>query len=307
MMTRILITGADGFIGKHVVRELKNSGYDLNLMIHHNPSDELKNLLSNSDFIYVGDIKETVKNDDSFKNVDVVVHLAANTNITTAIQNPILDFNASAATVTLLDAMNKNNVTKFLFLSGGRVYGIPQYSPVDENHPLNPDEPYGAGKLIGEVYAKLYARSGIKSTILRAYTIYGPGLFSVTGSNSRVVARFTEKLLKGEPITIFGNGSLQRNFMYVADLSWLIKEIIKRELWGETMNVASDNQTTIKELAEILAAKLGKPLKIEYKDHIPGDFDQYPSIERLRSKMSDMKFTLLEEGLDKYIASITTR
>tara|TARA_Y100000310_G_scaffold82715_1_gene79308 strand:- start:14250 stop:15191 length:942 start_codon:yes stop_codon:yes gene_type:complete len=306
MTKTILVTGADGFIGKHLVRTLKGQDYTLSLMTHNEPSTELQGMLDGRDRVTVGDISKTLTSADAFRDVETVVHLATYANVQKAVQEPLLDFAVSQHTATLLDRMKAHEVPNFLFFSAGRVYGTPQREVVNETHPLEPIEPYGAGKLFGETQAKLYARHGIQTTSLRVFSIYGPGQRAKPGSITGVVAIFAEKLLEEQPLKIYGDGSLQRNFLHVQDLASLTTGIIEKGLWGETLNVASDTQVTIKELAETLGEVIGVEPTITYEKAVDGDIPCIPSIEKLKRTFSPLNFTPFKKGLKNYVTWLRT-
>jgi len=209
-----------------------------------------------------------------------------------------LDINAKG-TFNMLELAKQFGVKKFVHASTGSVYGEARYKPQDEEHPVLPTSYYGISKLAGENYVKVFEHLyGLDTTVLRYFHVYGPRQES--SDVGGVVSIFVRKLLAGEPITIFGDGTQQRSFTYV-------KDVVKANLLaatsagtkGQVYNCASGIKITIRELVDMVAQILGvKNPKINYEDWTPGDIKVFDiSNEKIRNKLGMTFLTDFEKGL----------
>jgi UDP-glucose 4-epimerase len=182
--------------------------------------------------------------DRIIKECDVIVHLAAST-LRTSLVNPKRTVNINVSgTMNILEAARNHGVKKVIYSSASSVYGIPQYLPVDEDHPKNPTTVYGVSKLSCEhllrVYNTLY---GMSYLIFRFTNVYGPRQRVETGGLIPVVLT---RMLKGEEIFVYGDGSQTRDFVYVEDVVNMITQaVLNEEFKNETFNLGSGKQTSI--------------------------------------------------------------
>lgn len=303
---RILVTGGSGFIGSHLIDRLLLEGAEVISLCRGQMMENREYFKNNSNKIIqiIGGIRDSAKLDEALEDVSIVFHLAAFTNVRGGIERPILDFQDTAmGTVELLQAMTDKNIKKLVFLSAGRVYGNPQYVPVNEQHPLNPLEPYGLSKYTSELWCRYYEKNfGIQPIIMRLFSTYGERQLPKKNSTTNVISIFTTRLLNEEDIFIYGDGSLLRDFIYIGDLINIMIRSVERDVWEEVFNVASGRRVTMRELAEMMVAMI-KPVKskIIYKEPIKGDVSLYPDISNLRAKVGYTEFVSLEVGLQKYI------
>jgi len=252
-----LITGGAGFVGSNLADAIVD--YLDHLVILDNMAtgslENVENLLDNNREKVTLMQKDVRSYEDCLKatkDVDVIFHLAAQINPTKAVDDPIYDFEVNArGTLNILEAARKNRVTKLVYASTN-VYGNPKYLPIDEDHPMDLLSPYAASKLAGEAYAIVYHNTyGVKTVRLRLSNIYGPR--QTTKSGSGAVAIFTERVLRGQPPIIFGDGDQTRDFVYVTDVvKALIKASVVPGAEGEVFNIGSGVETTIKDLARAI-------------------------------------------------------
>ncbi len=267
-----LITGGCGFIGTSFIKRLaaENSGY--NIRVVDNLSVGTRRDLANScSFEEVGiheldskpmsgvqlvvaDIMDEVLASTLCRNMDVIVHLAANTGVGPSVENPRFDCLANVmGTFNYLEAARLNKVKRFIFASSGAPAGevIP---PIHEEMAPHPVSPYGASKLAGEGYCSAYFRTfGVETVALRFGNVYGPG----SAHKNSVVARFIKKALQGDSLEIYGDGTQTRDFIYIDDLLDVLFLVASREgVGGEIFQIASSYETTIFELAEMLKQTL---------------------------------------------------
>lgn len=302
---KVLITGGTGFLGSHLADKLLAEDYKVILMGRGTSLNNISHLLGNKKVEFV---KGEITNADDVKkaldNVDIVFHLAAFTNVKESIIEPKKDFDTSViGTVTLLEGMRRQKKDKLIYISAGRVYGIPKYVPVDEKHPICPVDPYGLGKYIGEEYCKFYGRNyGIKTIILRLFSVYGPRQIPKPNSTTGIISIFVDRVIKGEDIIIYGDGFLKRDLLHVSDFNNILLNLVKKNLWGNTFNVASGVVYKIKDIAELVINIVGaKKSKIVFRDSLTGDVNLYPDINKLKNAINFKPSIDLKDGIVDYV------
>ncbi|MCC7352913.1 MAG: NAD-dependent epimerase/dehydratase family protein [Anaerolineae bacterium] len=217
---RVLVTGGAGFIGSHVVDTIVGAGHHV-AIVDDLSTGKRANLNPKATF-YQADIRDENALAPIFaqEQPEAVCHQAALANVREAMAQPVRYASVNVlGSLTLLEMCRQYGVQRFVYAStGGAVYGEPQSLPVNEEHPINPLDPYGASKHHVEHYLHLYRHNyGLRYTVLRYANVYGPRQdpFGEAG----VVAIFTNKLLAGETPTINGTGEQERDFVYVGDVA----------------------------------------------------------------------------------------
>jgi nucleoside-diphosphate-sugar epimerase len=272
---RALVTGGAGFIGSHIIEELLAMGIQVVSVDNYvaGKHENLSAFKANRRFREVEcDITDYARLKECFDGVDLVFHEAASKK-TICLRDPRrdLEINAKGA-FNILELARDFKVRKVVHASTGSVYGEAQYYPTDEKHPLNPTSYYGVSKLAGEKYAMAFAHLyGLDVTVIRYFHVYGPRQeYSDVGG---VVSIFARHALRGEPITIYGDGTQQRSFTNVKDVVRANIFLASRpETRGECYNCASGIKVTIGELADKVRTLTGRPdLPLKYGDWTPGD------------------------------------
>lgn len=269
---RWLITGGCGFIGRNVVASLLRrtndrirvfdnlsvgTRDDLTAVANYSEvlADKLRSEIDESRVeLVIGDIRDRDLAVRVTSDIDVVVHLAANTGVGPSVVDPHLDCTTNViGTLNYLDACRRNNVKRFVFASSGAPIGDCE-PPLHEELPAHPVSPYGASKLAGEAYCSAFKRSfGIDTVALRFGNCYGP-LSSHKGS---VVAKFIREALAGAPWDLYGDGKQTRDFIFVDDVVEAIYlGATTDNVGGEVFQIATSIETTVLELTERLAATL---------------------------------------------------
>jgi UDP-glucose 4-epimerase len=217
---RILVTGGAGFIGSHIVDAFVAAGHQVAVVDNLN-TGKLANLNPAASFFQV-DIRDAAGLAQVFEQVqpEVISHQAALADVRGSLREPDIYAEVNViGSIRLLEQARLHGVRKVLYAStGGAVYGEPEYVPVREDHAINPLDPYGASKHTVEHYLFLYRHNfGLDYASLRYPNVYGPR--QDPHGEAGVVAIFTGKMLAGEPCTINGDGTQQRDFVYVGDVA----------------------------------------------------------------------------------------
>ncbi len=217
---RTLVTGGAGFIGSHIVDAFVAAGHQVAVVDNLN-TGKLANLNPAASFFQV-DIRDAAGLARVFERVrpEVISHQAALADVRGSLREPDLYAEVNIiGSIRLLELARQHGVRKVVYAStGGAVYGEPEYVPVREDHPINPLDPYGASKHTVEHYLFIYKHNyGLDYASLRYPNVYGPR--QDPHGEAGVVAIFTGKMLAGEPCTINGDGTQQRDFVFVADVA----------------------------------------------------------------------------------------
>lgn len=254
-----LITGGCGFIGTNLVRQLILEGMKGKIRVFdsfevgqpEHVENALKGLPARRVEFLQGDIRDFEATSKAAEGADIVVHLAANTGVQPSILDPRADLMANVTgTFNVLEACRQRKVSRFVFASSGAPIGNTE-PPIHEKIAPRPASPYGASKLAGEGYCSAYAHSfGLHTSALRFGNVYGP----YSRNKSSVVARFIKLALAGETLTINGDGTQTRDYVYVGDLIGAITATAtKNTPPGEIFQIATGKETSVRELAEELA------------------------------------------------------
>lgn len=308
---RLIITGAAGLYGVHMVNALANAEYVEKII---GVDDFSRNFLAETVFTGPNVQKfELVKMDyanlDKKKidelRPDVVVHLAASVSIPESMDDPWKYFkNNEEGTFKLTQNLLASKAQPTLiYASSPEVYGNPKYVPMDENHPLNPTSTYAVTKLACEKHCmSMWEWYKYPVTVIRNFNTYGEN--QNLWGYSAVIPAFIQNALKGEALTIDGDGKQTRDFMYVADAVNAYKMVIEnpRASKGETFNIGTGTDTSINNLADSILSMTGSKSKIVHRDARLGDLRALrANIEHIKSKLGWDPTVTMEEGLQKTI------
>ncbi len=302
----ILVTGGAGFIGSNLCYSL-TSREDYNIIVLDNLSvgslDNLSDILDRIEFIK-GDIRDYELLSKLISRIDVVINLAAIVSVPYSMEHPREVFEVNTLSVlNIINAMRRYNVSKLIHISTCAIYGEAKYLPIDEEHPKNPLSPYAVSKLAAEELIKIYSREyGFKAIILRLFNVYGPRQGG--GEYSGVIKIFIERLLKGKPPVIYGDGLQTRDFIYVDDVSSIIIKALEYEPDENyiILNVGSGKAVRIKDLADKLIKMINPGIKPIYSSPRSGDIrHSQADISKLIKTLGYKPKYTLDEGLAKTI------
>lgn len=269
---KIAIFGGGGFMGSAIVDRLLTDGHELR--VFERPRIEpFRTFAAGERLEWVtGDLMSMHDVCQVVDGVDVVLHLVSTTLPKSSNDDPIYDVQSNlVATLQMLNAMRAKTVRKIVFISsGGTVYGEPNYLPIDEAHPTEPQVSYGITKLAVEKYLLLYQRHyGIKANILRVTNPYGERQRVETAQGA--VGVFLSRALQGQSLDIWGDGSVTRDYIYVSDVAEAFARAVAYDGPKSVFNVSSGMGTTLNELIEKLETVLGRPIERRYLEGRPFD------------------------------------
>mgnify|MGYP001085477448 CR=1 FL=1 len=293
-MDKILVTGADGFIGSHLTEELVKKGYRVRAFVLYNSFNTWgwldtfpKELLSQIE-IFQGDVRDPNGVKEAMKGMDAVFHLAALIAIPFSYHSPdtYVDTNIKG-TLNVLQAARELGTKRVLVTSTSEVYGTAQYVPIDEKHPFQGQSPYSATKIGADRLAESFYRSfNLPVSIVRPFNTYGP-----RQSARAVIPTIVTQLLAGKEEIKLGALTPTRDFNYVKDTANGFIEIYKSEKTiGEEINIATQQEISIGQLAKELIRQINPAAKIVCDE------------QRLRPKNSEVNRLL---GCNKKIKELT--
>ncbi|SDP56449.1 NAD-dependent 4,6-dehydratase LegB [Clostridium gasigenes] len=266
MIKKVLVTGADGFIGSHLVEALLDDGYKVKAFVYYNsfnswgwldtlPKEKLKQIE-----VFSGDIRDPNGVREAMKGIDIVFHLAALIAIPFSYHSPdsYVDTNIKG-TLNVLQAARDLGTERILVTSTSEVYGTAQYVPIDELHPYQGQSPYSATKIGADRLAESFYRSfNMPITIVRPFNTFGP-----RQSARAVIPTIITQLLSGETEIKLGSLTPTRDFNFVKDTVQGFIEIAKCDnTIGEEINIATQDEISIGRLAEELIKQINPEAKI---------------------------------------------
>ena len=298
----VLVTGGAGFIGSHLVPRLLELGHSVTVLdnLSTGKLENLDGVLDHPKFMFQrGDILDKTIPNEVFDGVDSIIHLAALIDISASVADPIQNHEVNVdGTFNMLHAAIKHNVKKFVFASSTAVYGDAKTLPLQENIALHPISPYAASKVAGEAYCSAFASCfGLETIVLRFFNIYG--LRSENSPYSGVITKFLQKIIKGEVLTIDGDGEQTRDFIHVSDIVKAVILALEHEgLKGEVFNVCTGVPTSINQLAATLKTVTGKNPNVKYGPARLGDIrSNYGDPAKAKENLGFRASVDLTEGL----------
>jgi len=307
---RVLVTGADGFIGSHLIERLISEGCRIKAFVCYNSFNSWgwldtisKENLSQIE-IFAGDIRDPNGVRTAMKDIDVVFHLAALIAIPFSYHSPdsYIDTNVKG-TLNIVQAAKGLGIERVLVTSTSEVYGTAQYIPIDERHPRQPQSPYSASKIGADCIAESFYRSfELPLTIVRPFNTYGP-----RQSARAVIPTIITQLLKGKEEIKLGDITPTRDLLFVEDTVNGFIEIAKSDdLIGQDCNIATQSEISIGDLAQELIKQINPNAKIiadvdRLRPEKSEVFRLYGSNEKIKRYTNWSQRYTLAQGLSKTI------
>jgi UDP-glucuronate 4-epimerase len=311
-MSTVLVTGCAGFVGSHLTETLLANGYKVVGIDNFDPfySAEIKkanlnNASSNTNFtFYQIDINEKEQLEKINDKIDSVVHLAAKAGVLPSLKDPESYVKTNViGTYHLLDFMKHRSISKYVFASSSSIYGNTKTIPFVESDNVNfPISPYAFTKksceLLNHTYHYLY---GINTINLRLFTVYGP-----RQRPDLAIHKFVKQIIKGEEITMYGNGSSSRDYTYITDtVNGIIKAMEylheKKDIY-EVINIGNNKPVPLSDLIETIVRLSGIQPKIKRLPLQDGDVDiTFANIEKAKELLNYQPEIRLENGIRLFI------
>jgi NAD dependent epimerase/dehydratase len=261
---KILITGAGGFIGSHLVEHCVENGYDVRAFVRYNSSGNFGWLetsrVKNEIEVIPGDIRDYDSVYSSTESVDVIFHLAALIGIPHSYISPMAYIRTNIeGTYNVLESARQRSTEQVLITSTSETYGTAQYVPVDEKHPHLAQSPYAATKIAADQMALSYHRSfDLPVKIIRPFNTYGP-----RQSARAIIPTIVSQIVSGQSKVRLGNLNPTRDLTFVKDTVSGITEIMKSDkLFGEVTNIGMNEEISIGDLAKLVARLMNKEAEI---------------------------------------------
>ncbi len=308
-MARILVTGGAGFIGSHLTDALLKQGHELVVLdnLFTGTKRNIKQHQNNANFEFVRhDIIEHI-----LLEVDQVYHLACPASPVHYQHNPVKTIKTNVMGTINMLGLTKRIGARFLLASTSEVYGDPLEHPQKESYwghvnPIGPRSCYDEGKRVAETLTESYrVQNKVDTTIVRIFNTYGPRMLFNDG---RVVSNFIVQALKGQEITVYGDGSQTRSFCYVDDLVAGLIACMQKKAFAGPVNLGNPNEMSIVDLARQVIELVGSKSKIVHKSlPIDDPVRRKPDITLAHKELGWKPGVELKAGLSKTIADFEAR
>ena len=302
MKKNILVTGCAGFIGSSISKKLIQNKY--NVFGIDNLSTGKKKNIPKEVKVIIGNCNDSFYL-NKFKKIKFfsIIHLAGNVGNETSYNSPLTDCeNNILVTLKLLELAKKTKCRHFIHTSSMSVYGNLPSRPVSENYNCNPKSYYGISKLASENYVKISQNKKFKSTILRLFTVYGPGQ-SLNNSKQGMISIYLQQIFKNKRLIVKGSKNRIRDFIFIEDLTDLMIKIIgNKKFFNQTLNIGTGKKHKISEVIKKLKETTGINFPVIFKKNTPLDqFYIFPNIKKLKKIVNVKSFKSLDEGLNKLV------
>lgn len=294
----VLVTGGTGFIGSHVCDALLARGHRVRVFSRRH--EQFRPPLPGVEY-YLGDLEDTFYLSEAMTDMQCVVHLVSSTVPSTSNLDPVADISSNLVnTVKMLELMRKAGPSRVIFISsGGTVYGEPTEVPVRESEKLTPMCSYGVVKVAIEHYLGMYqALYGLQPVVLRASNPFGPrqGRVGVQG----LIAAFLNRLQSGEPLPVWGDGEVVRDYFYAADMAELCALAVDSSATG-AFNAGSGVGTSVNQIIDLIRKVTGIDPDVCYETNRSFDVSKiYLDINQARNTFNWQPRISLEQGIARH-------
>lgn len=298
---RTLVTGGAGFIGSNLVALLREEGHDVRVL--DDLSSGWRKNVPDGVHLVEADVCDADAVNEAARGVETIFHLAASVGNARSIEHPIHDARVNVlGTLNVLEAARRGGARRVVYSSSAGIFGELRTLPIREDHPAEPDTPYGASKLAAEkqclAYAKLYPLDAI---CLRYFNVYG--LNQRYDAYGNVIPIFARHILEGTPLTIFSDGEQTRDFVNVRDVARANLQAALTDGVSGAFNLGSGTRITINRLVEVMQEVSGIRAQVRYGSARAGDVrDSLADVRAAREKLGYEPGVRMEEGLAEYMA-----
>lgn len=314
MHSKILVTGGAGFIGSHLVDSLLQDHHHVTVIDNFDPFYDKaikdKNIASHMKSGHYSLIEADIRRREAVESAfarcqpDIVIHLAAKAGVRPSVKDPLTyaDVNVTG-TMHILDAAVKHQVRKIIFASSSSVYGLNEKVPFSEDDPiLQPASPYGATKVAGEALCNSYSNCyDLPIVALRFFTVYGP-----RQRPDLAIHKFVRKILRGEPISLYGDGRTSRDYTYIDDIVTGIRKAMAYDGSGyDVFNLGNDQPTQLIDLVHAIEDVLGQKADMDWLPMQTGDVPRtWADLTKSEEALGYRPQVKLPDGLEKFKAWI---
>ena len=298
----VLVTGGAGFIGSNIVARLVREGKDVTVLDNFSSGYRVNLEPFPSVRIIEGDVRDAATVDRAVQGSGVIFHLAASVGNKRSIDDPLSDASVNVlGTLNILEAARKAGVKKIVVSSSAGIFGELKTLPIREDHPVEPDSPYGCTKLCEEklslAYSKLYP---MEVVCLRYFNVYGPNQRYDAYGNA--IPIFVFRMLKGEKIYIYGDGEQTRDFVHVSDVVRANILAVSADGVSGAFNIASGGRITVNRLVELIMSYGDGVSVVEHTGRRAGDvLHSLADISKAHTELGYTPEMGMEEGLRSYI------
>jgi UDP-glucose 4-epimerase len=303
---RILITGGAGFLGSHLAEKYINEGHKVFVVdnLLNGNLNNIRTLLHKKNFKFIHD---DVRNQELYKklptDLDAIIHLAAQIHVDKSIVNPEETFNINVGgTMKILEFARMHDIGKILFASTSEIYGSAKYVPMNEDHPLAAEHPYGVSKIAADRLCYTYNESyNLGVDIVRCFNFFGPR--QKDSGYGGVIAIFINRVLQDKPPIIYGDGKQSRDYMYIADVLEAYDKTLKStDNPGKNgINFGSGTEYSVNEIAELVIkyASSNKNLKPIHVDPRPTEVQRlFADISKAKNVLNFQPTIEFERGIE---------
>lgn len=301
---KVLVTGGAGFVGSHVVDRCVEAGHAV--VVVDDLSTGRRDHVNAAARLHVADVRSPALHDVLRAEApEVVIHLAAQASVSRSVANPHLDAEINIlGSINLFEGCRGAGTQRLVYVStGGAAYGDTDAIPTPETHPARPISPYGVSKVSAELYLLCWeALHGLRGIVLRLANVYGPR--QDPHGEAGVVAIFSDRLVRGEPCVINGDGLQTRDYVYVGDVADAVLRAVERPQVTGVVNIGTGVETSVVTLFERLRAAVGGRGEARHAPARPGE--QRRSLldaSRARQVLGWAPRVTLDEGLRRTIAA----
>jgi len=298
---RYLVTGGAGFIGSNIVDELVRRGHGVVVLDDLSTGAEanLAGARAKIDF-RVGSIADLATVQSACHKADCVIHLAARTSVPKSVLDPIETNRVNIdGTLNVLVAARDAKVRRVVYAASSSAYGETPTLPKVETMPAEPISPYGITKYVGELYAQVFGRVyGLENASVRYFNVFGPRQ-DPTSQYSGVLSRFMLAAIRGEPLTIYGDGEQSRDFTYVDNVvDETLRACEANGASGKVFNGGTGARITLNQVVKLLEKITGKKLQVKYDPPRAGDIrDSQADVSLAKKVLGYSPLVMFEEGL----------